>query len=334
MRFQLGILACLLAGCVGQPTAFDPTPTGAAGLALAALPAHGAFVLRIGIEHLPPDEAGAQDVPPRIEGRPRPLRPPPAAPTRSDRRREPDAAHRHTWSLSSQDFASFDDPIARETLRFVQDLVDTDLERSRREVTLPILGMQDRDPLSGPLLDSEQALLAAQDEWLQRQGPSLMRRPLRQMLRRLPFVRQVQVEFDDFRSDNLPLTEPYRQHHDERRSLGRMSLRVRTDSLRDPVEVAYVLAGVRLGTSQTFARLSIDWDLGDRLRFEVRARADYHGDQRSLRANLAYRHSPTTSLHLSVGDDMDFLSTASPYSLFETPMDGSPGLVLYAVHLF
>ena len=40
------------------------------------------------------------------------------------------------------------------------------------------------------------------------------------------------------------------------------------------------------------------------------------------------------SMHLAAGDDMDFLSTSSIYSLFESPMDGRPGLVLYAVHTF
>ncbi len=336
VRNQLGILVCLLAGCVGQPTVADPQPGRADAGRLAALPGNGAFVLRIGIEHLPPDAGADEDAAPRaprVEARPRAAPPAPAA-ARAERRREPDAARRHTWSLSAGDLAAIDDPIARETMQFVQDLVEADLERARREVAQPVLGMHDHDPLAGPLLASEQALLAAQEEWLQARGPSLMRRPLRQLLRRLPIAQQFEVEFDDFRSDHVPLTEPYRQLHRERRSLGRMSLRVRTDSLDDPIEVAYVHSGVRIGTSQEYARLSIDWDLTDRLRFEVRARTDYHTDERYLRADLSYRASPTTSLHLSIGDDMDFLSTASAYTRYETPWDGSPGLVLYAVHLF
>jgi len=53
-----------------------------------------------------------------------------------------------------------------------------------------------------------------------------------------------------------------------------------------------------------------------------------------VRLDLAWRRSASTSVHVAVGDDMDFLSTSSLYSLFESPMDGSPGLVLYAVHVF
>jgi hypothetical protein len=292
------------------------------------------FVLRIGIEHLPPEAESPGDPEPRVEAQPR-LAPPVAAPTaRAERRREPDAAHRHTWALSASDLTAIDDPIARETLHFVQDLVEEDLNRSRREVTMPFLGVHDQDPAAGPLLDSELALLAAQEEWIQDRGPALMRRPLQQLLRRLPFVEQVELEFDDWRSDNLPLTESHRLAHDEPSRSGHVSVRVRVSDPGDPVEIAYVLAGVRLGTSQERAKLSLDFDLSDTVRLELRASTDYATDQRGLRADVAYRPSVTTSLHVSLGDDMDFLSTSSIYSLFETPMDGSPGLVLYAVHLF
>jgi hypothetical protein len=140
------------------------------------------FVLRIGIEHLPPEAESPGDPEPRVEAQPR-LAPPVAAPTaRAERRREPDAAHRHTWALSASDLTAIDDPIARETLHFVQDLVEEDLNRSRREVTMPFLGVHDQDPAAGPLLDSELALLAAQEEWIQDRGPALMRRPLQQLL--------------------------------------------------------------------------------------------------------------------------------------------------------
>ena len=113
-----------------------------------------------------------------------------------------------------------------------------------------------------------------------------------------------------------------------------MSVRLHTSDLADPVELAYIRSGIRIGTSQESGKLSIDWDLSATLRLELRARADYATHEEHLRADLAYRHSPTTSLHVSIGDDMDFLSTSSIYSLFETPMDGAPGLVLYAVHIF
>jgi len=330
---QLGILVCLLAGCVGQPTIADPPSRGSPDGHLAIF-AGRPLVLRIGIEHLPPDSEGPNDPLPRVEAQPRLAPPAPVPAARSERRREPDAAHRHTWALSTGDLTAIDDPLARETLHFVQDLVEEDLNRSRREVTMPFLGVHDQDPDAGPLLDSERELLAAQEEWIQDRGPSLMRRPLQQMLRRLPFVEQVELEFDDWRSDHLPLTESRRLAHDDPGSSGHVSVRVRVSDPGDPVEIAYVHSGIRLGTSQDRAKLSLDFDLSDTVRLELRASTDYATDQRHLRADVAYRPSITTSLHVSLGDDMDFLSTSSIYSLFETPMDGSPGLVLYAVHLF
>ena len=53
------------------------------------------------------------------------------------------------------------------------------------------------------------------------------------------------------------------------------------------------------------------------------------------RAQPLERQGPGVgAVRLAAGDDMDFLSTSSIYSLFEAPMDGAPGLLLYAVHIF
>lgn len=335
LKLQLGILVCLLAACATQSTNADPPSRADVDARLASFVATP-FVLRIGIEHLPPDADGATDPMPSVESQPRLAHTPPApVPTmRRDRRDEPDAAHRRTWALSDDDLNAIDDPIARETLHFVQDLVDADLERARREVTMPFLGVHDQDPTAGPLLQSELELLEAQEEWLQDRGPSLMRRPIRQLLRRLPFVEQIELEFDEWRSDHLPLTESHRLPYDEPRRSGRVSVRVRVSDPGDPLEIAYVYSGVRVGSSQDRAKVSLDFDLSATVRVALRASSDYADHERHLRADIAYRPSAWTSLHVSIGDDMDFLSTSSIYSLFETPMDGSAGLLLYAVHLF
>jgi hypothetical protein len=335
VRFQLGIV-CLLAGCVVQPTSPDPTssPSGATNRVAAGGMGLVSLVPRIGIEHLPPDEATASaDAVPRVDAQPKELPRPPVhrRQERIPERREP--AARHTWSMNAEDLAAIDDPIARETLRFVHDLVEADQRRVRDEVALPFLALEAPDYDRGPLLYSEEALHAAQGEWAQQHGPSLLRRPLKQLLRRLPVVREVELEFDEFRSENVPLSEPYRNVHGDRSSLGRLSMRVRGD-MSDPVEVAWVTSGIRFGTSQDRARMSIAWDLTSTVRFQVRATSEYETHEEDFRVDLAYRPSDWTSVHIAVGDDMDFLSTSSIYSLFETPMDGSAGLVLYAVHVF
>jgi hypothetical protein len=334
VRFQLGIVMCLLAGCVVQPTSPGPSSRGTAAPRVATGPGPLSLVPRIGIEHLPPDESAAVDSAPRVEAQPSNRARPSPRGGGEPRPAYRDPAARHAWSLSAEDLAAIDDPVARETMQFVQDLVEADQRRVRREVALPFLALEAPDLDRGPLLHSEQDLLAAQEEWAQTHGPTLLRRPMQQFLRRLPFVRNVEIEIEDFRSDHVPLTEPYRQVHGDRRSLGRLSLRVHAGDTSDPVEVAYVRSGVRIGTSQDTGKLSIDWDLSATLRLEVRARTDYRTNENGLRVDLSYRPNDGTSVHCAIGDDMDFLSTSSIYSLFETPMDGSAGLVLYAVHVF
>lgn len=332
--FQLGILACLLAGCATQPT--SPTPILQPIAAAPALAPPGQR-LRIGVEFLPPepDQTGAAPIadvlPQEAKGAPR------RAPAADDRQRQdhhPDRKAQHTWGMSASDLAAIDEPIARETVRFVDDLMRADGRAVQREVRRPFLDWQPLDRDAGPQLWSEQENTEAQEEWVHEHGPSLLQKPLRQLLRRLPLVREFESGVHDFRSDHVPLSEPYRAVHGDQRRLGRLSLRIHAGELQDPLEVVYIRSGVRLGSSQETGKLSIDWQLSERVTLELRARTEYDTGARHLRADLAYWPSATSSVHLSVGDDLDFLSTSSIYSLFDSPMDGSPGILLYAIHTF
>jgi hypothetical protein len=173
-----------------------------------------------------------------------------------------------------------------------------------------------------------------QEQWLQAHGQSLLRRPLRQLLRRLPIARDVEVELDEFRSDHVPMSEPYQNEHRRSDGLGRVSMRVHASDLHDPVELVWIRGPVRIGSSQQHGKFGIDLPLTEKLRLELRTKTGYESEHTGFRLDLSYRPSFSTSFHVAVGDDMDFLSTSSIYSLFESPMDGSPGLVLYAVHVF
>jgi hypothetical protein len=129
------------------------------------------------------------------------------------------------------------------------------------------------------------------------------------------------------------MSQPYRATHSGEDQFGRMSLRVHVDDASDPVEVAYMKSGVRIASSQEAGKLSIDWQLTERVKLELRTRTVYDKHDYGVRADLSYWPSATTSVHLCFGDDLDFLSTSSIYSLFETQMDGT-GMLLYAVHVF
>jgi len=328
VKLQPGILACLLAGCVSQPT--DVTSPSAPAVAAVL---DDRQVMRIGLEFLPPDERFPSNASVRVEA---PLAGATGALATDDGRAllhsdDPSLAPK----LTHVDLEAIADPIARETMHFVADMVATDRQRARREVGIPFFDYRAFDEARGPLLVSERRLLEDQQQWMQQNGKRLLNRPLRLLARRLPIVHEFEIELQEFRSEHVPLTEPYRQQHGDRRKLGRMSMRLHTSDVEDPVEVVYIHhSGVRVGSSQSRAKMSLDFDLSDRINLSFRARHRYDNGDTSLRTDLIYRPSTHWSLHVAAGDNMDFLSTSSMYSLFESPMDGSPGLVLYAVHTF
>lgn len=332
MRIQLGILACLLAGCATQST--KSTSPASPDHQLATLPRHQS-VLRIGLEFLPPDDRFPELEPvlaePRVASTPKVSARRRAVQTIELRSEQPSLAP----SLAQVDIAAIEDPIARETMQFCSDLIAADRQRVVREVGIPFFDFSYEDPDRGPLLTSERRLREDHERWSQQRGTSLLRRPLRQLAKRLPIVREFEIAVQDFRTDHVPLTKEYRKAHGDRRKLGRLSLRLHVREFDDPVEVVYIHnSGVRIGTSQQRAKMSLNFELSENLQVGLRARTDYETGRSGIRTDLIYRPSPRMSVHLAAGDDMDFLSTSSLYSLFESPMDGSPGLVLYAVHTF
>ncbi|MCB9877629.1 MAG: hypothetical protein H6835_08530 [Planctomycetes bacterium] len=311
-----------------QPTA----GTGPDAAVAVALPEPGQ-VLRVGLEFLPPDDRFADAEPERVEAHPLRVG---AGGNGPDLARGRDADERSSLvpRLTHADFDAIDDPIARETVHFLADLVATDAQRVQREVGIPFFDFRRDDTERGMLLHSEERNQLDHEQWCQQNGIGLLKRPLRQMLKRLPIVHELQVEVDEFRSEQVPLSEDYQQAHGDRRHLGRVSVRLHANDLADPVEVVYIRSGVRIGTSQEHAKLSLDYQLDTFVHLSFRARNDYASGHTRLRADLVYSPSPRLTVHLAAGDDMDFLSTSSIYSLYQSPMDGKAGLVLYAVHTF
>lgn len=330
LRIRLGIMTCLLAGCATQPVTPMLQPDVAAARLAAILPATCAP--RIGVEFLPPENPDATAAPEIAAAPSRRPAPAPAGPVRLvDRVQVREDAH--TWRLSVADLDAVDDPIAREALRFCDDLVREDARRTQREVRLPFLEWRPAELDLGARLWSEERIGETRAQWVDDHLGSLLGSPFRRMLRRLPLVSAVEVSLDDFRSSFVPATEPYLRTHDDG-GLGRVSLRLRAGDPGDPVEVAYILGGARVATSRDRTKLGYAVALSERVDLELRATRDYRTNHDVMRLDLGFRYSPTTSFHMALGDDMDFLSTSSIYSLFETPMDGSPGMLVYAVHVF
>lgn len=332
MRIQFGVMMCLLAGCATQPT------SGTVGAALTAAPIRpmcDAGTLRISLEFLPPDE--------RFPA-PEPVLAP--APTKSPRRirAEQRAVHpvalrareqKAARDLSRLDIASIEDPVARETLHFCSDLIAADRRRVRREVGIPFFDFQRDDPSDTPLLTSERRMRADQERWSQELGVNLLKQPLRLLASRLPAAHEVDLALQELSASHAPWIKSRDPSKADGRELGRLSVRLDVRALNDPAEIVYIHPlGVRVGSNRSRAKLALNLDLTDRLHFALRARTEYETGAAALRADLIYRPSPRVSVHVAAGENMDFLASSSRYSLFESSMDGAPGIVLYAVHTF
>ena len=330
MRIQACALACLLAGCATQPSrATAPTP-----VAIQA-PDVDPGALRISLEFLPPDDRFATSEPLRVEARTTNRSDVPAERRAVHAVALPDDAKTSIPEQARIDLDAVDDPIAREALHFCSDLIAADRRRVRREAGIPFFELRTNDQNRGLLLTSERRLLEDQDRWSQQLGTALLKRPLRLLTRRLPIARELDLALRDFRADFVPLSEPYREVHGDRRELGRLSVRLSVRDLQDPVEVVYYHpSGVRLGSSQERAKLALNYPLTERLRLDLRARTDFDSGDTGLRADVVYRHSPSMSVYVTAGDALDIRSATSLYSLLETPSADSAGLMLYAVHTF
>lgn len=333
MRFVLGIFGCVLAGCVApvRPSPVPPVAQSAPQLEPLAQSMPRGTVLRIGIEHLPPDERLQGPGEPRVETPKAPKALPQFAVDSAPRRREDvDAIRTHV--LTSIDLDAIRDPIEREALHFLIDLVRNDQRRVRRTGGNPLLDFYLPDQQRSTLLVGEDLLLADQEEWLQTHGLQLLKQPFRQLLRRLPIARDLEMDFAEFRADYLPLSEP--------RAAGtggnptRVSVRMHLGDLSDPIEVMLSQSGFRIGSSQQIGKIGYQIALTEALGAELRARTDYDTGDVTVRFDLHYQPPGLTSYHLSIGDDMEFLNRSPLYSLLESPIDGAPGIVLYVVHVF
>ncbi|MBL8725986.1 MAG: hypothetical protein JNK49_18215 [Planctomycetes bacterium] len=346
VRFWLGVLvACLCSGCAVQPGRAEPQP---APTLLAVLPASGP---RIGLEFLPPVEDHAAPLAEPSLRTAAPL----AQATRPESRRDPArGASLQPWQLQQTpssfgaslaeaeqvfrkahtiDFDAIQNPVERETLRFVQDLVREDWRRSGRAGREPFFAWQPPDT-GEPLLWSEELAARNREEWLQSHGPAHLRKPLQQLLRRLPLVRDLELEIAKFRAEHVPLTQDYQDQHRGSGRSARWSVRLRPSQLQDPLEMVFQFGPLRLGSSQRLGKFAFVQPLGERLQAEVHWRTDYERGSHWWRAELTYRWSFCTTLHCGYGDGLRMLPNTADAALLAADPDGPPLLVVYAVHTF
>lgn len=341
VRFQPGILCCLLAGCAMQPTPVRSLATADVSSRDLFQKLADANSMRLGVEFLPPaeDERAVAVRPSAARVNNVPVEPRSARPKTpyvfDSARRERKGSDRHTWVLSSDDLAALRTPVERETLHFLDDVLEQDHNRSVYDLGTPILDVETID-LQSPesRLPDYSPDVEERAEQLNQRGFGLLRSPSRRLFRRLPVVHDLEVQVETFSSVNVPLSRSYREAHEDQRKLGRLTVRVRANDLVDPVELNYFRSGVRLGSSQSTLKLGFQREIVDSVTLDVQTQYDYETYRWNLRADLGWAVTPHSSLHLLASDAVDFLVTSNQHSLYETPLDGSPGLLLYAVHRF
>lgn len=336
VRFLLGIAVCALGGCATQPPG-DALVSRAPDAD--TVPGVPPLLLRVGVEHLPPEPgtAGSEDTAQttQVEALRVGEEPKQGPPTERGPRAAAERDRKHTWTMDAESLAQIDDVFARETLHFVHDLVGDDRRRAQREVGTPILTWQSRELADDGLqLPLDLAQSDEQAEWFNSNGERFLRRPAKLLLRRLPVVHAFDIEVGKFKSANVPLSQPYRETHTSNRHLGRVSMRLHASDLDDPVEVVWIKSGLRLGTSQERLKFGFRADIADDLAFDLHANNRYDNGDVDVRADLVWYVSRWTNVHFVAGNNIDFLTSSELYPSFESPMDNTPGFVVYAVHVF
>lgn len=334
------MLLCVAAGCVTPVRTTRP----AADVALCAPPDHAVLPVRVGVEFLPPasltalDAARSPGLDWRTEGTiPAEDRNRPTVVSLQPERTvaESDSVHlRVPWQLEPDAVDAIRDPFEQLTLRFVDDLIGADRRRMQHELGAPVLITRLRHRTAPDLWNHfDDRENEEEASYLNDVGGRLVRKPLRELLKNLTAIEDLETMLENFKADNIPLTGAYEEHRG-RSGLGRISLRLRPSDGSDPVELAYVNWGLRIGSSQELFRATYSTEILRDLHASLRFKFEYGLHDTEYRADLRYLYDADTSVYVVLGDRLDFLAGPTAYSLLNTPLDGTPGVLFYVEHLF
>ena len=335
MKIRLGLALCMLAGCVTQP----PVPAASATDRQDPIAALAGFssghALCLGVEYLPPSQKDDAAQLPRAVRIGDPLDRTVVERRRPTQRLLPRRApgELHSWAMSSADLVGPEPGTEEMALQFLDDLLGEDRRRLRRELSAPLLAGQTID-MQSPAIDlrSEEVFAEDQQERLSRSGMGLLRRPFQKLLRRTPLVTGVEVRLEQFTQPREP--EDLLDAEPSSTDLGRLMLRVRPSRSDDPIEIGYRRSGFRIATSQQQWKCSVSVPIAESVFLEVRSRQDYDNRQIGLRAAIRWDYSSATTIHLAVGNEIEFASSPTAMTSGDQPAQGSDGIMIYAVHFF
>ena len=311
------------------------------------LPSNQASVIRIGVEYLPPDPRNTTTNSKRPDWySPRPEQPRKdpktsaqpnmvVSPRGSIHPHQPvesnlDFTNRQErWQLTQQSISAVQDPLERFALRFLSEMIGDDHKRVERAIGAPLLRSQIRlssDPLSNFLDERDQM---DQNRQLTKSGTRMVRRPLRNALREMPLLNDIETALNSFKSNPRTTNAPR-----ARRQYGRVSLRVRGSDLENPLEVTWIKKGIRVSSSQDYAKASYATELRPDLRLQIRTRYDYGDYKLRLLGNLTYALGNGTSLRAMAGNLINVEAGLAPYPGGPQGDDHSTGAFVVIEHHF
>ncbi len=222
----------------------------------------------------------------------------------------------------------------RMTLRFLGTMVGRDGDRLPRALGWSYMQRaagafdQDADWADG-------ARLAEENEALQSMALGILRRPFQHALRELPIVRNVEMEVEDFKAQNVPTSGAWLDSRDEDRfSAGRLSFRWHLRDGSDPIAVSYALQGWRLGLSRETVRFGYSTALNDCVDIHISTSFDHEKDATAASGELLVDLTPGTRLRLRVATDIDAFPGADLAREVAGTRDAGPGAMVYVETVF
>ncbi|MHC5065514.1 MAG: hypothetical protein ACYTG5_16240 [Planctomycetota bacterium] len=239
------------------------------------------------------------------------------------------------FRVKKSDLDSIENPIERMTARFVRDLIGEDRRRVQRELGTPILTRRMRR-LDNNMLHVRFRELEEEQEaiYMQEEGRSLLRRPLRKILKNFTLVADIDAMIKEFKAENIPTSGDYQSGKRKSSGWGRVSMRVKVRRLEDPLELSYRNWGWKVASNLERAKLKYEWDLTDKIEAELGWRYSYDDHSVLFRAGMHYIIDPKTSMSVILGDQLNYLGGTSTYSYLRSPMDGDDGILFNVRHRF
>ncbi len=350
------LLGCALALALASCATSLPQATEGIDRSTPVTPPKHQHAPRVGLEYLAPERRGLDGLAGPLAGRvlaaaggerPRhttaiavePLHA--GVPTRGEPGgdREPD--RRSPWIMTRDEIARIENPLERFTMQFVRRVLGEDQRRVQRELSPSTLFNQAQHVSSHRALRTQLDDRDREDQELRlaREGRRLLNRPLRKALRDSSIVRDVELAFDEFKSENLPFSTDPNDIHEDDIDWGRISVRVRPTHSENPLELTYVRRNFRLGSGSTRAKASYVLRLTETVSAGVRADFNYAQDELSVWGDVHWTITETAQMHVLAGDRIDLLTGSRMYPLVQSPVvlqaaDQSPGMMFYVEHMF